>query len=40
MVVDGKYRSDNLFALGCFPQTLIANEFSEYLNFAFHADPY
>jgi hypothetical protein len=38
--MDGEYRSDYLFTLGCFSQSLIANEFPEYLNFTFHVDPY
>jgi hypothetical protein len=40
MVMDGEYRSDYLFTLWCFSQTLIANKFPEYLNFTFHANPY
>jgi hypothetical protein len=40
MVMDGEYRSDYLFTLGCFSQTLIANESPEYLNFTFHGNPY
>jgi hypothetical protein len=40
MIMDGEYRSDYLFTLGCFSQALIENEFSEYLNFTFHVDPY